>query len=128
MLEKAVRAVMKRTQGAFDNNDLEQAMKVEPLEQVVDSLVKEIKSRHIRRLRDGICTVEYGFVLEDLLTSYERIADHCSNVAVEMLQVAEGKLEAHEYLNALKAGELSESVDYTERFQKYRQRYGFPEE
>ena len=103
-------------------------MKVEPLEQVVDSLVKEIKSRHIRRLRDGICTVEYGFVLEDLLTSYERIADHCSNVAVEMLQVAEGKLEAHEYLNALKAGELSESVDYTERFQKYRQRYGFPEE
>ena len=127
-LEKAVRAVMKRTQGAFDNNDLEQAMKVEPLEQVVDSLVKEIKSRHIRRLRDGICTVEYGFVLEDLLTSYERIADHCSNVAVEMLQVAEGKLEAHEYLNALKAGELSESVDYTERFQKYRQRYGFPEE
>ena len=128
MLEKAVRAVVKRTQGAFDNNDLEQAMKVEPLEQVVDSLVKEIKSRHIRRLRDGICTVEYGFVLEDLLTSYERIADHCSNVAVEMLQVAEGKLEAHEYLNALKAGELSESVDYTERFQKYRQRYGFPEE
>ena len=127
-LEKAVRAVTKRTQGAFDNNDLEQAMKVEPLEQVVDSLVKEIKSRHIRRLRDGICTVEYGFVLEDLLTSYERIADHCSNVAVEMLQVAEGKLEAHEYLNALKAGELSESVDYTERFQKYRQRYGFPEE
>ena len=128
MLEKAVRAVVKRTQGAFDNNDLEQAMKVEPLEQVVDSLVKEIKSRHIRRLRDGICTVEYGFVLEDLLTSYERIADHCSNVAVEMLQVAEGKLEAHEYLNALKAGELSESVDYTERFQKYRQRYGFPDE
>lgn len=128
VLEKAVQAVVQRTLTAFENNDLEQAMKVEPLEQVVDVLVKEVKSRHVQRLRDGLCTMEYGFVLEDLLTSYERIADHCSNVAVEMLQVAEGKLEAHEYLNALKSGALSQSVEYAERFRKYRQRYGFPEE
>ncbi|MBE6986447.1 MAG: hypothetical protein E7433_03370 [Ruminococcaceae bacterium] len=106
---------------------LKQAMTVEPLEQVVDTLVKEIKSRHVRRLRDGQCTVEYGFVLEDLLTAFQRTADHCSNVAVEMLQVSEGKLEAHEYLNALKAGQLQESAKFSERFLKFKQQYAFPE-
>ena len=102
-------------------------MKIEPQEQVVDALVREIKSRHVRRLRDGLCTVEYGFVLEDLLTACERTADHCSNVAVEMLQVTEGKLEAHEYLNALKEGKLQESAKFNQRFQRYRDRYTFPE-
>ena len=119
---------MMTSMAAFADNDLEHAMKVEPQEEVVDHLVKEIKARHIRRLRDGKCTVEYGFVLEDLLTAYERSADHCSNVAVEMLQVAEGKLEAHEYLNALKSGELDESAKYSERCEKYRAKYHFPEE
>ena len=95
---------------------------------MVDALVREVKSRHVHRLRDGLCTVEYGFVLEDLLTACERTADHCSNVAVELLQVAEGKLEAHEYLNALKAGELHESAAFTEQFARYKARYAFPEE
>ena len=103
-------------------------MQVEPQEQVIDSLVREIKSRHVRRLRDGLCSVEYGFVLEDLLTAYERSADHCSNIAVEILQVAEGKLEAHEYLNALKAGELRESAKFAENFALYQSRYAFPED
>ena len=128
VLERAVTDVLERTVSAFTSLDLEQAMKVEPQEQVVDALVREVKSRHVRRLRDGLCTVEYGFVLDDLLTAYERIADHCSNVAVEMLQVSEGKLEAHEYLNALKAGELRESAMYSERFLKYKAKYMFPEE
>ena len=101
---------------------------MEPQEQVVDLLVREIKSRHIRRLRDGKCTVEYGFILDDLLTAFERTVDHCSNVAVEMLQVSEGKLETHEYLNALKSGELHESAAYVERFAKYKAKYAFPEE
>ena len=107
---------------------MNKAMAVEPQEQVVDSLVREIKSRHVRRLRDGLCTVESGFILEDMLTAFERTADHCSNIAVEMLQVAEGKLEAHEYLNALKAGELEESAKYSERFLKYKAKYAFPED
>ncbi len=128
VLETAVMDVINNTVNAFQGQDLYQAMKVEPQEQVVDALVKEVKSRHVRRLRDGLCTVEYGFVLEDLLTGYERSADHCSNVAVEMLQVSEGKLEAHEYLNALKGGQLRESAQFSERFQKYRARYTFPEE
>ena len=128
VLEQAVMDVISNTVNAFESQDLYQAMKVEPQEQVVDALVKEVKSRHVRRLRDGLCSVEYGFVLEDILTSYERSADHCSNVAIEMLQVAEGKLEAHEYLNALKGGQLQESAQFSERFQKYRAKYVFPED
>ena len=84
--------IVDRTISAYGSFDLAQAIKIEPQEQVVDALVREVKSRHVRRLRDGLCTVEYGFVLEDLLTACERTADHCSNVAVEMLHVAEGKL------------------------------------
>jgi len=128
VLEQAVLDIVDRTVEAYNHFDLNQAIKIEPQEQVVDALVREVKSRHVRRLRDGLCTVEYGFVLEDLLTACERTADHCSNIAVEMLQVAEGKLEAHEYLNALKAGELYESAAFTERFARYKAQYTFPEE
>ena len=128
VLERAIMDVMNRTVEAFSTHDLGLAMKVEPQEQVIDSLVREVKSRHVRRLRDGKCTVEYGFVLDDLLTSYERIADHCSNVAVEMIQSAMDKMDAHEYLNALKAGELDESAKYAERLAKYKAQYVFPEE
>ena len=128
VLEQAVLDIVDRTVAAYGNFDLEQAVRIEPQEQVVDALVREVKSRHVRRLRDGLCTVEYGFVLEDLLTACERTADHCSNVAVEMLQVSEGKLEAHEYLNALKAGELHESAAFAEQFAQYKAQYAFPEE
>ena len=128
VLQRAINDIIRRTVDVYSNMDRKKAMKVEPQEQVVDALVREIRSRHVRRLRDGKCSVEYGFVLEDLLTAYERSADHCSNVAVEILQVAEGKLEAHEYLNALKAGELEESAKFTERFDRYRNRYAFPDE
>ena len=128
VLSRAVTDIMARTVSAYADFDHELALKVEPQEQVVDALAREVKSRHVRRLRDGLCTVEYGFVLEDLLTALERTADHCSNIAVEMLQVSEGKLEAHEYLNALKAGELQESADYSERFAKYKARYAFPDD
>ena len=128
VLEQAVLDIVDRTVAAYGSFDLDNAVKIEPQEQVVDALVREVKSRHIRRLRDGLCTVEYGFVLEDMLTAYGRTADHCSNVAIEMLQVAEGKLEAHEYLNALKAGELHESAAFAERFARYKAQYSFPEE
>ena len=128
VLEQAVLDIVDRTVAAYDSFNRGEAVKIEPQEQVVDALVREVKSRHVRRLRDGLCTVEYGFVLEDLLTACERTADHCSNVAVEMLQVAEGKLEAHEYLNALKAGELHESAAFSERFARYKAQYAFPED
>jgi len=128
VLEQAVLDIVDRTVAAYGSFNLGNAVKIEPQEQVVDALVREVKSRHVRRLRDGLCTVEYGFVLDDLLTACERTADHCSNIAVEMLQVSEGKLEAHEYLNALKAGELHESAAFSERFARYKAQYAFPEE
>ena len=128
VLERALVDTIAQTVNAFAGDDLEEAIKIEPREQVVDSLVKEVKTRHVLRLRDGLCSVEYGFVLEDLLTAYERCADHCSNVAVEMLQVAEGKLEAHEYLNALKSGELRQSAQYADLFRTYRNEYALPSE
>ena len=128
ILEKAVMDMLVKTAAAFEGTDLAKAMKVEPHEEVIDALVREVKSRHVRRLRDGKCTVEYGFVLDDLLTSFERIADHCSNVAIEMLQSAEDKMEIHEYLNALRAGELDESAKYNQRIDQYTERYQFPAE
>lgn len=128
VLERAILDIVDNTVAAYENFNLPKAVQIEPQEQVVDALVREIKSRHVRRLRDGRCSVEYGFVLEDLLTACERTADHCSNVAIEMMQVSEGKLEAHEYLNALKAGELHESVAFSEQFARYKEQYSFPEE
>ena len=128
VLQRAVADIIHRAVEAYSELDLEQAIMVEPQEQVIDGLVREVKSRHVRRLRDGLCSVEYGFVLEDLLTAYERSADHCSNIAVEVLQVGDDKLEAHEYLNALKSGQLRESARFTELFVQYTAAYRFPEE
>ena len=128
VLKKAVLDIVNETVASYCSIDLPTAAKIEPKQQVIESLIREIKSRHIRRLRDGLCTVEYGFVLEDLLTACGRTAAHCSNIAVEMLQVSEGKLEAHEYLGALKAGELHESLAFAENFARYKARYAFPEE
>ena len=82
VLEGAVQDVLSRTTDAFRKGDLHLAGKVEPLETVVDELVRAIKARHVARLQTGSCSIEYGFVLEDLLTNYERVCDHCSNVAV----------------------------------------------
>ncbi len=128
VLERAVLDILHKTSESYQNFDHTKAVTVEPQEQVVDALVREVKSRHVRRLRDGLCTVEYGFVLEDILTAFERTADHCSNIAVEIMQVSEGKLEAHEYLTALKSGELHESAAVAERFAQYRAKYAFPDE
>ena len=128
ILEQAVLDMLAKTANAFEHTDLNKALKVEPHEEVVDSLVREVKSRHVRRLRDGKCTIEAGFVWNDILTDLERTADHCSNIAVEMLQSAEDKMEVHEYLNALRAGELDESAKYNQRIGQYAERYQFPEE
>ena len=128
VLERAVIDTIRRTVTAFADSDLTAAMEIEPMEQVVDVLVKEVKSRHVRRLRDGLCTVEYGFVLDDLLTSWERSADHCSNVAVEMLQMAEGRMDAHGYLNAVKSGQHRESAAFTENYAAFLARYTFSED
>ena len=125
VLEAAVQDIVNRTVDAFQTNDVYAAKKIEPLEEVVDGLVREVKSRHIMRLQAGACSIEYGFVLDDLLTNYERIADHCSNIAVAMIEVSLDRFDTHEYLNAVKHGD---DVKFERRYEKYRDRYTFEPE
>ena len=121
-LEAAIKDIVERTVDAFQKGDVYAAGKIEPMEEVVDSLVREVKARHIARLQAGTCTMLYGFVLDDLLTSYERVADHCSNVAAAMVEVAENRFDTHEYLNYLHSGQ---NAKFEERYEKYRGRYLF---
>lgn len=123
VLEAAVHDILERTVDAFQKGDLYKARKVEPLEEVIDELVREIKSRHIARLRAGSCTIEYGFVLDELLISYERVADHCSNIAVALVEIAENKFDTHAYLGALKYGEDEANATFEKRYEKYLGRY-----
>ncbi|MCI2047865.1 MAG: Na/Pi cotransporter family protein [Faecalibacterium sp.] len=124
VLEGALQDLVNRTIDSFEKGDLYRAGKVEPLEQVIDGLVREIKTRHIARLQAGSCTIEYGFVLDDLLTNYERVADHCSNIAVAMIEVAQDSFDTHAYLSKLK----EENQGFSRRYEKYRARYPFPED
>ena len=128
VLEAAVQDIVNRTVDAFQKNDCYAAGKIEPLEQVVDGLVREVKTRHIARLQAGACTIEYGFVLDDLLTNYERVCDHCSNVAVAQIEVAQDSFDTHAYLNDLRHGnDTKESEEFHRRLGRYRERYLFPD-
>ena len=98
----ALRDIVTRTSKVFETEDLELARTVEPLEQVIDDLNAKIKANHVERLKNGECTIEMGFVLSDISTCYERIADHCSNLAVCQIQVHKGEYDTHEYLQGVK--------------------------
>ena len=99
-----------------------------PLEAVVNELVRAIKAHHIARLQAGSCSIEYGFVLDDLLTNYERVCDHCSNVAVAQIEVAQDSFDTHAYLNDLRHGnDTKESEEFHRRLGRYRERYLFPD-
>ncbi len=99
---KAVEEILNRTVDAFVKGDEKQAMTVEPLEEVIDELNKVVKKHHIKRLRKGKCTIELGLVLSDIATNYERVADHCSNIAVCLIQEQDAELEAHSYATHLR--------------------------
>ena len=103
----AVEEILERAVGAFVHGSERQALGVEPLEEVIDELNKNVKKRHIKRLRKGKCTIELGLLLSDLATNYERVADHCSNIAVCLIQEQDAHLEAHSYINHLREGDLS---------------------
>lgn len=124
VITRAIIDILNMTVDAFEHEDTRTAAQVEPLEQVVDSLKLELKNRHVRRLQDGRCTIELGFVLTDLLTNYERVSDHCSNVAVTVIQVKESAMEAHGYLNQLKS---SDSPEFTRAYESCLERYVLPE-
>ncbi len=120
VLTAALSEIVDMTTNAFCNDDLSLAAKVEPLEQVIDELIAEIKSRHIERLQKGNCTIELGFVLSDLINNYERVSDHCSNIAVALIEVAQKCFDTHEYLSALKQ---TGDEAYNKYFKAYQEQY-----
>ena len=124
VLYRAVSEIVTMTEQALVNADLELAARVEPLEQVIDGLRDAIKTHHIRRLTQSECTVEHGFVLSDILTNLERVADHCSNVAGCLLEMAQNDtLELHDYLHRVKAG----GKEFDRLYGEYREKYVLPD-
>lgn len=123
VITKAIIDILNLTVDSFEREDIKLAARVEPLEQVVDSLKLELKNRHVRRLQEGRCTIELGFVLTDLLTNYERVSDHCSNIAVTVIQVKDSVLENHGYLNQLKS---SGSPEFTREYEESLEKYALP--
>ena len=117
---KAVAEILNITVAAFATNDSVLAARVEPLEQIIDVLKSTLKQRHIERLKEGRCTIELGFVFNDLLANYERISDHCSNVAVSTIQRNMPKQDAHKYLRAIKN---DENGSFKTMFKEYEQKY-----
>lgn len=120
VLDRATRDILSLTVDSFCRTDAAAAGKVEPLEQVIDHLIAEIRSRHISRLQKGNCTVEMGFILADLLTNYERVSDHCSNLAVAVIEAVSQSdpAGAHAYLQ-----EVKNSYDFNEVYEHYMTEY-----
>lgn len=108
VMEKAVVDIVDKAYAVFANQDIQLAEEIEPLEEVIDELSRELKRRHVNRLRAGECTIEMGFILSDVTTSLERIADHCSNIGVCVTQVREDLYDTHSHLDSVKnaPGEL----------------------
>lgn len=115
----ATSEILTLTEAAYINNDLALAYDVEPLEQVIDNLKALLRNNHIARLKEGSCTVETGFIWSDLITNFERVSDHCSNVAVGIIDVSEHTMNAHEVIKSLKAGDSNYSDKYEEYSCKY---------
>ena len=120
ILSLAIREILDITINAFSKNDTELAKSVEPLEQVIDDIIATIKNQHIKRLQSGDCTIQMGFVLSDLLTNYERISDHCSNIAAALIETHEDVFDVHEYLNEVKN---SGNEQFENKFKQYKEKY-----
>ena len=120
VITNAVSNILDLAIASLVNEDIEIAKRVEPLEQVIDRLNRQIKNGHIERLRQGDCTMELGFILSDLLTNYERIADHCSNIAVCFIEIANDSFQTHEYLSQVKSGN---EQAFSDMYAFYQQKY-----
>ena len=124
VMEDAVREILHLTVESFAKEDLAKCIQVEPLEEVIDDLDLEIKKRHVKRLQKGKCTIELGFILQDLTADLERISDHCSNVAVCLLEVSEDEYETHAYLGEVKK---ADNLDFQGKVMVYHKKYVLPE-
>ncbi len=120
---EAIKEIVDKSVVVFEQEDFELAKTIEPLEEVIDDLNDELKKRHIKRLRKGKCTIELGMMLTDLTTNFERVADHCSNIAVCLLQLTEDSFDTHEYLDMVKR---NENTGFKQMYQNYRTKYELP--
>jgi len=102
VLLDALRDILGQAFSCFAADDAHAALSVEPLEETIDRLIEEVRMRHIQRLQTGECTIQLGFILSDLLTNFERVSDHCSNIAVCVLEEQDASLDRHAYLHSLK--------------------------
>ena len=123
VFERAVHDVLDLTMTSFKNGDLNLARQVEPLEEVIDGLSLDVKQRHVRRLRKGKCTIELGFILSDVITNFERVSDHCSNIAVCLVQVNEDEFDTHAYLDELRQ---EDNKDFQSKVLACREKYQLP--
>lgn len=120
IFSQAVIDIVNESVRIFETEDLESARQIEPFEEAIDRIQREMKKRHTKRLRKGKCTAEMGFVLSDITNNYERIADHCSNLAISVMQLYENETHAHEYVDNLMKGEGSA---FDTLYQKYLLKY-----
>lgn len=120
---KALKDILTMTVDAFEQNDRYKAALVQPLEELMDDMNKELKKRHVKRLRKGKCTIELGLSLSDISDTYERISDHCSNIATCVIQVEDDELDAHEHRKEVKA---QDAKWYDEQYRAYEQKYALP--
>ena len=118
-LERAVREISSLSLQAFETGDLETASRVEPLEQVIDTLKDQLRTRQIARLQKGACSLETGFIWTDLLTNFERVADHCSNIAGCVLETQHKSLDLHEYLDGVKQS----APEFRREYEAYSRKY-----
>mgnify|MGYP001527653718 CR=1 FL=1 len=120
---KALKDILTMTVNAFEQNDRYKAALVQPLEELMDDMNKELKKRHVKRLRKGKCTIELGLSLSDISDTYERISDHCSNIATCVIQVEDDELDAHEHRKEVKE---QDAKWYDEQYRAYEQKYALP--
>ena len=120
----AIRDIIQMTMDCFAKDDLVMAKQVEPLEEVIDGISNEVKQRHIKRLREGKCTIELGFILSDVSTNLERISDHCSNIAVCLLEIHENEFDTHAYVKSLKK---ESNPEFIKMVDSYRRIYALPQ-
>ena len=122
VLKEAINEILMLTCRAYQENDLELAAQVEPLEQVIDNLIRQARSSHLKRLNEGRCTIEMGFVLADVLNNYERVSDHCSNIAVAIIEAESDRYDSHDYLDSIKTGE---NKAFQQAYRQYSEKYAF---
>ncbi|MBR5903307.1 MAG: Na/Pi cotransporter family protein, partial [Clostridia bacterium] len=116
----AIHEILDLTGSALLSNSSDTAKRVEPLEQVVDALTKELKNRHVQRVQAGLCTLELGFVYNDCINNFERVADHCSNLAVAVIEASDTHLQSHDYLRTIKK---ADHEDYRNALTGYANKY-----